>query len=52
MVTMVFDDECMTRENMFDELLPLVLKYKPPVALPVNKLPKDDDSEAGRAWVF
>ena len=52
MVTMVFDDECRVSENMFDELLPLVLKYKPPVALPVNDLPDDENSSSGRSWVF
>ena len=52
MVTMVFDDECCARENMQDELLPLVLKYKPPVPLPATALPDDDGSAAGRAWVF
>ncbi len=51
MVTMVFDDECYTNVNMQDELLPLVLKYKPafnfepPVA-------EDEDGEEGSAWVF
>ena len=52
MVTMVFDDECVSRENMQDKLLPLVLKYSPPVELPASELPDDDSSTAGRAWVF
>lgn len=52
MVTMVFDDECISRVNMQDELLPLVLKYKPAAALPVSELPDDENSTAGRAWVF
>ena len=52
MVTMVFDDECAVRENMQDELLPLVLKYSPSVELPASELPDDDSSAAGRAWVF
>ena len=53
MVTMVFDDECRSVENMQDELLPLVLKYKPPFRFEMTR-PKeeDDEEESARAWVF
>lgn len=50
-VTMVFDDTCRTVENMHDELLPLMLKYKPPFKFEF-KVPEDEDDESGNAWVF
>ena len=52
MVTMVFDDACAARENMFDELLPLMLRYGPAPEMPASELPEDDGGAAGRAWVF
>lgn len=51
MVTMVFDDTCYTKENMQDELLPLVLKYKPPFEFKIPVEDPDSD-EGGNAWVF
>lgn len=51
MVTMVFDDECRTVENMHDELLPLVTRYKPPFKFEFAA-PEDEDEESGSAWVF
>lgn len=51
MITMVFDDTCRTVENMHDELLPLVQKYKPPFQFSF-KTPEEDDEESGNAWVF
>ena len=52
MVTMVLDDECYTKENMQDELLPLVKQYKPPFHFDFGAPKDDDDEEAGNAWVF
>ena len=51
MITMVFDDTCRTAENMHDELLPLVQKYKPPFKFEFET-PENDDEESGNAWVF
>ena len=51
MVTMVFDEECCTRENMQDELLPLVLQYKPPFHFE-PPIQEDEDGESGSAWIF
>lgn len=51
LVTMVFNDTCSVKENMHQELLPLLTKYKPafdfhpPVA-------NNEDDESGSAWVF
>ena len=51
MVTMVFDDTCTVKENLHDELLPLVKQYKPPFHF--HPMPADDDEEeSGNAWVF
>lgn len=50
-LTMVFDDTCAVQENMHDELLPLVEKYKPPFQLN-HTIPDDEDDEGGNAWVF
>lgn len=51
MVTMVLDDACYTRENMQDELLPLVQQYKPPFHFDFGAL-EDENEEGGNAWVF
>jgi para-nitrobenzyl esterase len=51
MVTMVFDDECRSVENIQDELLPLVLKYRPPFHFEMS-LPDDEEEEGASAWVF
>ncbi len=54
MVTMVFDDECYTQENMQDVLLPLVQQHKPPLNFTSIFAASDDDDEeeSGNAWVF
>lgn len=51
MVTMVFNDTCTVKENMQEELLPLVLQYKPPFQF-APPAPSDDEEESGNAWVF
>ena len=51
MVTMVFDDECRSVENMQDELLPLVLKYRPPFHFEMT-LPDEEEEEGASAWIF
>ena len=51
MQTMVFDDVCYTKENMQDELLPLVKQYKPPFHFE-PMAPQDEDEEGGNVWVF
>lgn len=50
MVTMVFDDECYTKVNMQDTLLPLLRQYKPPYRLEIDA--DDEGEEGGSAWVF
>ena len=52
MVTMVFDDECYVKENMQDELLPLVKAYNPPFKFPFADAEDEDGEESGNAWVF
>lgn len=51
MRTMVFNDTCVVRENMHDELLPLTLQYKPSFDFH-PPVPSDDEEESGNAWVF
>ena len=51
-VTMVFDDECCAKEDLQKDLLPLVLKYKPPFKLDFGTPKDDEDEEGGSAWVF
>ena len=51
MVTMVFDDNCYTNINMQDEMLPLVLKYKPSFDFE-PPIAEDEEGESGSAWVF
>ena len=48
---MVFNDTCTVKENMQEELLPLVLQYKPPFQF-APPAPSDDEEESGNAWVF
>lgn len=51
LVTMVFDDQCQAKVNLNDELLPLVLQYKPsPKPQPAAVI--EDEEESGNAWVF
>lgn len=50
-ITMVFDDVCTVKENMHDELLPLVEQYKPPFQFQPAPV-EDEDGESGNAWVF
>ena len=52
MVTMVFDDVCEAKENLQEELLPLVLQYKPAPAPQPAPAPSEDEEESGSAWVF
>ena len=52
MVTMVFDDECYVKENMQDELLPLVKAYKPPFEFHFDDADDEDGEGSGNAWVF
>ena len=52
MVTMVFDDVCEAKENLQEELLPLVLQYKPAPAPQPAPAPAEDEEESGSAWVF
>ncbi|MCQ2559028.1 MAG: carboxylesterase family protein [Oscillospiraceae bacterium] len=52
MVTMVFDDECYVKENMQEELLPLVERYKPPFKFEIALPEDDEDEESGSAWLF
>ena len=51
MVTMVFDDQSRTAENLQDVLLPLVLKYRPPFRFEAS-VPQEDQEESASAWVF
>lgn len=51
MVTMVFNDRCYVNEDMFDQLLPLVQKHKPPFQF-AFEVPDEEDGESGSAWVF
>ena len=48
---MVFDDQCQAKVNLNDELLPLVLQYKP-APKPQPAAVTDDEEENGNAWVF
>ncbi|MBR3503338.1 MAG: carboxylesterase/lipase family protein [Clostridia bacterium] len=52
LVTMIFDDECVARENLHDDLLPLVKQYKPPFKFNFKRPSEDEDEESGNAWVF
>lgn len=49
--TMVFDDTCQLRENLHEELLPLLLEYKPKFEFHPHDV-EDEDGESGNAWVF
>ena len=50
MVTMVLDDESYVRENMQDQLIPLMQQYTPPFHFDLSAA--SDDEEEGAAWIF
>jgi len=52
LVTMVLDDQCYTRANMQDELLPLLAAYKPHASFDFGAPAEEEEDEGGNAWVF
>ena len=52
MITMVFDEQCETRTDYEDELIPYAKKAAPPFRFDPSMFEDDEDEAEGKAWVY